>query len=149
MVQTAMNAGYELFDHPADIGIRARGPNPASAFAEVAFGMFAVVLGEDPREWQGEGEAAALDVAVGGEDWSELLVNWLAELLFQFDVEAFVPQAIAMRCCEPPTCEARLEGRRLANPEEAGGVAVKAITYHQLQAMVGKRGTTLQVIVDI
>lgn len=144
-----MNAGYELFDHPADIGIRARGPNPASAFAEVAFGMFAVVLGEEPRGWQGEGDAATIELAVGGEDWAELLVNWLAELLFYFDVEAFVPQAIAFKRCEPPACEARLEGLRLTSPEDVGGVAVKAITYHQLAAKVTKRGTTLQVIVDI
>jgi SHS2 domain-containing protein len=142
-------AGYEIFDHPADIGVRARGPDPSAAFAEAAFGMFAVVLGEDPRTWDGEGEAAATEVRVGGADWRELLVNWLAELLFYFDVEAFVPRAIAFERCQPPDCAARLEGIRMQNPDDAAGVAVKAITYHQLDVEAGEAGTTLQVIVDI
>lgn len=145
----AVNAGYELFDHPADIGIRARGPNPAAAFAEAAFGMFCVVLGEDPRIWQAAGEPASIAVAVAGQTWSELLVNWLAELLFQFEVEGFVPLAVAFERCEPPGCAARLDGLRPANPESVDGVAVKAITYHRLDVNVTPEGTTLQVIVDI
>jgi SHS2 domain-containing protein len=111
--------------------------------------MFAVILGEDPAHWSGAGRATAIDVAVAGDDWPALLVNWLAEFLFRFEVEAFVPRDLTITACAPPHCAAGVEGICLVEPSELGGVAIKAVTYHQLTVDVSPTRTELCVIFDI
>lgn len=142
-------AGYRIVEHTADVGIVAWGPDPRRAFTEATWGMFAIVLGQDPQGWHGSGRPHALDIKVEGQTWDELLVNWLAELVFYFDVDGFVPHQINFEECAPPRCSAHLEGITLDNPEQAGGVGIKAVTYHQLAVQVGDDRTELQVIFDI
>ncbi len=150
MVQgTDQGSGYRLLEHTADAGLTAWGADSARAFVEAVWGMFAVIVGEDPARWPGTGRAAAIDVAVAGDDWPALLVNWLAEFLFRFEVEAFVPRRIAVGACAPPRCEAHVEGICLDDPDQLGGVAIKAVTYHQLAVNVAPARTELRIIFDI
>src|SRR5437762_1701463 len=132
----SIESGYRLVEHTADAGLIAWAPNPEGAFAQAALGMFAVVLGQDTADWRGTGIPQTLEVVAEGYTWDDLLVNWLAELVYHFDVDGFVPQKIAFSECAPPKCVAHLEGLRLNDPDEAGGVGIKAITYHQLQVHV-------------
>lgn len=131
------------------MGLAAWGADPAQAFAQAAWGMFAIILGADPAGWTGSGAPRAREVSVAGADWPELLVNWLVELLFHFDVDGLVPRRIAMAHCTPPRCAARLEGVCLADPGQAVGVGIKAVTYHQLVVQVAPQRTDLRVIFDI
>jgi SHS2 domain-containing protein len=144
-----VEAGYQVLEHTADVGVSAWGPDPARAFAEAARGMFAVILGEDPAGWSGAGRTITLDVTVDGEDWPALLVNWLAELLFRFEVEGVVPQRIAVSVCAPPRCAAHIEGIAVDDPSQLGGVAVKAVTYHQLMVEIAPARTQVRVFFDI
>lgn len=145
-------SGYKLFDHTADAGLTAWGSDPQGAFAEATRGMFAIVLGmgANPTEHaETQGTAGTLEVEVEGHDWPNLLVNWLAEFVFHFDVDGFVPQQIGFKECAPPHCEATVQGVYLEDPEQAGGVGIKAITYHQLEVSVTPERTELRVIFDI
>lgn len=142
-------SGYQLLEHTADVGLTAWGPDPAGAFTEAVWGMFAVILGEDPACWSGAGRATMVEVAVTGADWPALLVNWLAEFLFRFEVEAFVPRRLDSHVCAPPRCEAHVEGIRVDDPDQLGGVAIKAVTYHQLAVDVAPARTELRVYFDI
>jgi SHS2 domain-containing protein len=142
-------AGYRLLEHTADAGLVAWGPDPWQAFSQAAWGMFEIVLGTDPRDLRESGRLVTLEVEVEGRTWDDLLVNWLAELVFHFDVDGFVPRQIAFTECAPPRCAAQLLGARLDDPEEAGGVGIKAVTYHQLSVAVAPGRTELQVIFDI
>lgn len=142
-------AGYALLDHTADVGVRAWGPDPATAFVQAARGLFAIVLDADPVSWYGAGEAATREASAEGDTWQALLVNWLAELLYLFEVDRFVPREIAMEFCEPPRVTATLRGTVLASMDEAAGTAVKAVTYHQLAVEIASERTELRVILDI
>lgn len=142
-------AGYELLEHTADAGLVAWGPDAATAFCQAAYGMFALILGQEQARLDSTKESERLDIRVGGEEWDDLLVNWLAEVLFYFDTEGLVPIHIDFRQCAPPQCVAALDCVRLIDPEELGGVGVKAITYHQLYVRVSEEQTELRVIFDI
>ena len=142
-------AGYALLDHTADVGVRAWGPDPAAAFAQAARGLFAIILDADPAVWHGAGEPATREVSAEGSSWQALLVNWLAELLYLFEVERLVPREIATQRCEPPRVAATLRGTVLARMDEAAGTAVKAVTYHQLAVEIAPEHTELRVILDI
>lgn len=124
--------------------MRAWGPRPAYAFAQAARGLYAVILGHDPP-----GGDVEQHVDVAGEDWDELLVNWLAELLYLFELDGFIAAVIELETCAPPRCAASLRGSRLDDPESAAGVAVKAVTYHQLAVDVRPDRTEIRVILDI
>jgi len=76
-------------------------------------------------------------------------VEWLADLLFRFEVDAFVPQAYEVQECAPPRCVAQARGVYLEDASQAEGVLIKAVTYHQLQVKVGDGCTEVRVIFDI
>jgi hypothetical protein len=88
-------------------------------------------------------------VEVEGAGWPDLLVNWLAEQVFCFDVDGFVPNRIDFALCEPTRLEARLRGIAMADPGDTNGTAIKAVTYHQLEVDVRHGRTELRVIFDI
>ena len=77
-----------------------------------------------------------MDVEAEGGDWSDLLVNWLAELVFLFDTEQFVPTEVTIAQCEPPRCAGRLRGFPPGPGGRGRGVLIKAVTYHQLEVEV-------------
>lgn len=143
-------AGYEVFEHTADVGVRAWGATPAEAFARAAAGMFAVILGRDPTAWATNAEPdETRAVEATGEGWDDLLVNWLAELLFLFEVDGAVPVMLDVRRCEPPVCSATAGMALLAEDAETSGVGVKAVTYHQLRVDISPLRTDIAVILDI
>src|SRR5690348_6327015 len=116
-------AGYIILDHTADVGVKAWGATPAEAFSMAARGMFEVVLDTDPQAWRPNGRQSQLPVDVEGAAWQSLLVNWLAELVYLFDVESFVPLDIRFEQCEPPRCHAILSGIVMADPGDTDGTA--------------------------
>lgn len=145
-----MDAGYVLLDHTADAGLIAWGPRPDHAFAAAARGMFAIILGRDPEELPESDAGLPERVEVAAPDWPSLLVNWLAELLFLFEVDGLVPARIEFERCAPPDCLALVHGWRLESTGEfAEGVGIKAVTYHQIRVEVNQDRTDLRVIFDI
>ena len=143
----ASDAGYVFLEHTADVGLSAWGPTPAAAFAAAARGMYAITLGRDPAE--ASGTKATCTVFVSGATWADLLVNWLAELLFHFSVEGLVGQEFDFSACAPPRCSAQVTGCILDDEDEVGGGEIKAVTYHRLAVEVQPDRTTLRVIFDI
>ena len=143
----ARDSGYTILEHTADVGLRAWGPTPAAAFAAAASGMYALTVGRDPAE--ASGTKATLTVSVSGAAWADLLVNWLAELLFQFSVEGLVGQAFDFSACTPPRCSATVTGITLEDEEQVEGGEIKAVTYHHLEVDLQPDRTTVQVVFDI
>lgn len=143
----ASDSGYVLLEHTADVGLRAWGLTPAAAFAAAAQGMYAIALGREPAG--ATGPRAAYAISVSGATWGDLLVNWLAELLFQFSVEGLVGQEFAFSECDPPRCSAQVAGRILDEEEQVEGGEIKAVTYHHLEVEVRPDRTAIQVIFDV
>ena len=143
----ASYAGFSFLEHTADVGVKAWGPDPGAAFAAATRGMYAIMLGSDPA--CATGLAIAHEVAVSGETWPDLVVNWLAELLFLFSVDGVVAQTCAFSTCALPRCSASVAGVVLENFEESAGIEIKAVTYHQLDVAILPNRTTIQVYFDI
>ncbi len=142
------DAGYVLLDHTADVGVKAWGPDAATALAAVTRGMYAITLGRDPARVTGE--PVSLEVAVSGDTWPDVVVNWLAELLFSFTVEGMVAQSCAFTLCAPPECKALVTGVCYGDEHDAeGGIEIKAVTYHELRVDISRQRTTIQVYFDV
>lgn len=140
-------AGYETFEHTADVGVHAWAPTPSEAFAQAARGMFAIMLGPGPVEQAASSGTDTVEIDVAGEDWPELLVNWLAELLFLYQADGFIPGSFAFSECAPPRCRAEVRG--LYQREPTPGLTIKGVTYHQLTVNVDPVRTEVRVILDV
>jgi SHS2 domain-containing protein len=140
-------SGFALLDHTADVGVTAVGPDPAIAFAAAAHGMFTIMLGEDVDIHTGPTVDRA--VSVGGETWEDLLVNWLAELVYLYSVEGLVGLHYVFSVCDPPNCTATATGILFDGTEAEVVTEIKAVTYHQILVDIKAEQTRVQVIFDV
>ena len=120
--------GFEYFDHDADVGIRVH----AGSFEELlstAARALVSWIGPEP----GRPEGAACDVFVEAEDHAGLLVRWLQEVLYRFQVDRFYFTGTTSLTVEGCCLRARLFGRTWGEWDAGSYQEVKAVTYHQLE----------------
>ncbi|MFC1516809.1 archease, partial [Thermodesulfobacteriota bacterium] len=68
---------YKSIDHTADFGIHVFGSNAEDLFANAAFALFDLITEMDAVKG-----LDARTVHIKGDDWPDLMVNWLRELLY-------------------------------------------------------------------
>src|SRR5574341_2011272 len=73
---------FEILEHTADIGFRARGRTPAELFEASAEAMVSIAL-----EMEDISPRSEYPLAAAGLDDESLLVNWLNEVLYSIDGE--------------------------------------------------------------
>jgi len=135
---------YELFEHTADLGLRATAPTINALFAEMAACLMSAII-EDPASVQ---PAQEVRIELAGTDREFLLFDWLKELLLRFEEDHLLFSAFEVNVTESGlTAIARGElfdpSRHLPSHE------VKAITYHELKVEKTAEGWLAEVIVDI
>lgn len=135
---------YELFEHTADLGLRATAPDLDALFAEMAAALFAAIV-EDPATIRAD---AATPVEIAGPDREYLLFDWLKELLYRFDAEhqVFARFEVSVR---DDGLTATAWGEPLDPERHLLNHEVKAITYHELKVEPTADGWAAEVIVDI
>lgn len=134
---------YELFDHTADIGLRVTADDLDRLFADAAAGLFAVIA----EEVEARGTEATLEFRLSAGCPEHLLVDWLSELLYVFEVRGLLLHSFDVRATER-----RLRATALSRPPDAGDRLlreVKAVTYHGLRVERTPTGWMAEVILDI
>ncbi len=111
---------FRFIEHTADIGISAQGETQPEMFAQAATGLFSTMA-----ELSKVREACGRGVEVSAPDVEALLVDWLNELVYIFDVEGLVLKRFEVR--------ARYFGERFDEERRRIGPGVKAATYLGLQ----------------
>jgi len=121
-------AGFELFEVTADVGITASADTLHELFANAARGMFALIVAPDTTR-----PAGSLPVEAHGTDLPSLLVAWLNELLYRCEVEEWAPADVRVLEVEG----GRVHGELLGEPADPARhrfkTIVKAATYHLLE----------------
>ena len=134
---------FELLEHTADIGLAAYGANLGEAFEAAAQGMFAVIAEPDSVR-----EKLCFPVDVTGEDYESLLVEWLNELLYLFDVENVLLRGFSVREITATHLTARVCGEMFDPARHQINLGVKAATYHAV-SVERTDGVRLKVILDV
>jgi SHS2 domain-containing protein len=120
-----MDRPFEILEHTADVGLRARGDTEAQACENAARGLMSLL---SPS---GEVRATeAREVVVEGTDAVDLLVRWLHELLFLFDTEGLLCAEARVIEFSPQRLRAHLRGERFDPARHEPGEEIKAVTYH-------------------
>ena len=135
---------FDILEHTADAGLVAYGASMKEAFANVAYGMFSLMA---DLEQLAEQTRRHLEVEAG--DREDLVVSWLNELLYLFDVERIIFRRFDILELTDSGLKADAYGEIVdaARHELKGGV--KAATYHMLEVSESTDHCTIRVIFDV
>jgi len=137
-------APYRILDHTADVGLEAEGSTLAEVFANVATGMYSIMVHLDRVS-----ERVQRPLEVKAEDAEGLLTAWLLELLFITEVEGLVFRRFDVQEASPRYLAAVAHGEPLDPQRHPKGAVVKAVTRHGLEVGPIEGGYRVRVILDI
>jgi len=135
---------FEIIDHTADIGIIAYGTDIKQIFANAALGLFSLMAELDDIK-----EDAQRDLVLSAEDEEVLLVEWLNELIYIFDVEHIVFKRFEIDKLSGNQIKARCFGQKIKPGQHKLKREIKAATYHMLRISKSNSNYEVQVIFDI
>jgi SHS2 domain-containing protein len=119
---------HRLLEHTADMGIEASGQTLEELFAQAAYGLMEIISGTPEALCREE-----KSVTVEGGDSEELLVNWLNEILYLFEIKRFFPLDFEIEEVRENRLLARVRGEPFDPQRHPVEREVKAVTYHQLR----------------
>jgi len=136
--------GYRFFDHTADFGLEIFGDDAPSLFEEAAKALFDLIT-SPPDEKQGDRR----EFDISGEDWADLMVNWLRELLYLWNGESLLVRGIELTNLEETRIQATVICENYAPDRYEIRNEIKAVTYHQIDVGPFEDGWRARVVFDI
>ena len=135
---------YQIIDHTADLGIIVKGPDVENLFILAAKAMTDLIVKGDIRD-----RTAIKDVLVEGEDFPDLMVRWLGEILYLFEGENLIVNSIQIKSIGPMRLQATLTLASFEPKRHEVLREIKAVTYHQIAVDKANDGWEARVIFDI
>lgn len=142
--RACMKPAFELFDHTADIGIRARAASLPDLLLAAKDGLYAVI---GDLASAGPAEPVAFDLT--GDDAAGLLRDFLHELLILFERDGRVVTSLDVEAFDESHLRATGQADQVDPERSQFAREVKAITYHELDVRRIHAGFEATVIVDI
>jgi len=138
-----MEKDFEIINHTADVGIIAYGADMCQAFANAARALFSLIT-----ELDDVAEVLYRDTELTAPDEESLLVEWLNELIYLFDVENVIFKRFDITELSNTQLKARSYGEKIDRSKHKLKTGVKAATYHML-TVDKANGCKVQVLFDI
>jgi SHS2 domain-containing protein len=139
-----MKRAFEIIDHTADVGISAYGADVKDLFSNAALALFSLITELESIE-----EKLHFDLKVSSEDRDSLLVEWLNELIYLFDVEHILFNRFDIESLTHNQLKAACYGETFDPMKHKIKIGVKAATYHMLKLDKNGGGYKAQIILDI
>ena len=139
-----MGKRFEVIDHTADVGIAAYGVDLKEAFANAAYALFSLMTDIDSV-----GDNVRHNVEVNADNREELLVAWLNELIYLFEVKDVLFSRFDVAELDETSIKAACYGENIDAQRHKMKAGVKAATYHMMQVEEGDDGCRVQVLFDI
>ncbi len=128
----------------ADLTVDTRGETLEDAFGQAAIALFNAMT---PLEGIGQNEIREFQVE--GDDLGALLFNFLDELLYLHEVDLIVFSAFDLEIDrEKLGLKATCHGEHFDLSKHTQGIAVKAVTFHQMKMEQTVEGWNLRVVLD-
>ena len=134
---------FEIIEHTADIGVAAYGSDLKRAFANAAYALFSLIV--DVKD---VGDSVCREVEVTAENREDLLVAWLNELLYLFEVENLLFSRFTVAELNEIRLRSKCYGEVIDPLRHKIKMGVKAATYHMLK-IERVNGCRVQVLFDI
>jgi SHS2 domain-containing protein len=138
---------FEFLDHAGDLGVRITGRS-----IEELFAAGAEALTETLTDRATVLSRLSVPVALEAPRLDLLLVDWMNELVYQFDVHAMLVcdvDVAVTRGAERCRLQAIVHGERLALGRHPIKTLVKAVTYHALAVVETPDGWRATLVFDL
>ncbi|SCZ52468.1 archease [Thiohalomonas denitrificans] len=142
-MKAADSAGYELFPHEADMGVRGWGDRPDTAFEQTGLAMTAVVT--DPVSVRPETQVT---IRCEAPDLELLLVDWLNALIYEMATRHLLFSRFDVRI-EGPRLSGSAWGEPVNRERHGPAVEIKGATYTALRVYREAERWVAQTVVDI
>ena len=139
-----MKKAFEIIDHTADVGIIAYGADVKELFSNAALALFSLIAESASVE-----EELHLNLKVRSEDRDSLLVEWLNELIYLFDVKHILFSRFEINSLTHNELKATCYGEDFDPMKHKIKTEVKAATYHMLKLDKNGDSYKAQIILDI
>jgi SHS2 domain-containing protein len=136
---------HRFFDHTGDIGVVVEGRTLDDLFEAAAVAFLDIVCDPDTVELR-----ATEDVSLEAAGVEGLLVEWMSELLYRFDVRRLLVRWATVHV-DPAGASLRgtVSGEREDPARHRIRVLVKGVTYHGLAVEATPDGWRARVVLDI
>ena len=138
---------YSLIEHTADTGLEVEAPTLDELFVEALRGMTDCIT-----ELEQVAPKTRRRIGVRAADLGQLLVEWLSEVVYVFEVEDLLSSQAEVEIKESEAgfeLEATVAGEPFDPDRHPIKIAIKAVTYHQLAVEQTASGWRARVIFDI
>jgi SHS2 domain-containing protein len=135
---------YQIIDHTADLGIIVQGTDEKNLFIRAAQAMTDLMVKGDISK-----KTVIKDVSLQGEDFPDLMVRWLGEILYLFDGENLIVNSIKIKSISPTKLKSTLTLTSFETEHHQVKREIKAVTYHQISVDQVNDGWEARVIFDI
>jgi SHS2 domain-containing protein len=139
-----MRKKYELIDHTADFGIHVFGSDASELFSNAAWALFDMLT--DIETITGNDSCK---ITVSGEDWCDLMVNWLREVLFLWNGERKLVKSVQILSISEKKLSAKIYLDAYTPDRHIIKTEIKAVTYHQIFVKSRSLGWEAGIIFDI
>jgi SHS2 domain-containing protein len=136
-----MQASHEIIDHASEVRLRIRAASMSELLAEAGRALAEIQL----RQSGGAPAPKWRDIEVSASDRAALLAEWLNELIFLGETEAWVPVQFEIARATDTSARVRASGMSL---DRVPGL-VKAATLHGLRVDEIPGGLEGEVILDV
>lgn len=143
--------GFTIIDHTGDVGAAVTATSLPGLFADAARALMEVIC---CSIGSGSGPQPRMAITLRAPSLEELMVTWLSEVLYQFEVHDRLLTSADVRVSEDDTVGWQLGATASFDPFDPDRhqikVLVKAITYHALDVREASPGEWVaRVIFDI
>ncbi len=135
---------YKLTDHTADFGIHVFGTDLQELFSNAAFAMFDIIT--DIGTLRGTHEEK---IHVTGDDWPDLMVNWLREMLFLWAGRELLVKQVDIVSISEYQLTAAISADPYDPDSHPVNSEIKAVTYHRIQVDTTDEGWESKIIFDV
>ena len=129
---------YEIIEHTADVGLRVNGVTLQELFENAALGMFEIIAGKKTQVSIKEHKQIQIKKQV--EDFEELLVDWLSELLNIFNRENIIFGNFKISELNNNGIVGQAFGEKINPQQSTFQTEIKAVTFHHLKIQTHSYG---------
>jgi SHS2 domain-containing protein len=139
---------YSLLDHTADLGIRVTGASAADLFKKCALAVMNLLFDTTIRA-SDKNVKETVPFFITGQDWEDLMVNFMREILFLWNGQARVLVDLVIKSIQAHEIDFSAIVTKNEFLEREPKREIKAVTYHQIEVRQTDALWVSRIIFDI
>ncbi len=139
-----MSQRFKIVGTTADVAIVAYGESLQKLFIHAAEGL--ITLLTNPKQIE---KNKKKEIKLHGSDIENLLVKWLSEILYLFEVKEFLGKNFKIHTLDNTFLHSEVIGENFKSKKHFIKTEIKAITYHQLNLKRQKGQWMAKIILDL